>query len=55
MQPTSSCLATSPPFPQSVAGHRDLALHYHPEIQDYVDAARKERNVVLTGHSLGEV
>jgi hypothetical protein len=29
--------------PQSVAVHRDLALHYHPEIQDYVSNISKER------------
>lgn len=28
-----------------MAGHRDLSLHYHPEIQEYVEAIRKERKV----------
>lgn len=40
----SALIQASTPL-QSVAGHRDLALHYHPEIQEYVDAASRERNV----------
>lgn len=38
---------------QSLPTYRDLSLHYHREIQSYVERIRHTRKVVLTGHSLG--
>ncbi len=38
---------------ESLSAYRDLSLHYHREVQEYVEGIRKDRQVVLTGHSLG--
>ena len=38
---------------ESLSWYRDLSLHYHREVQDYVESIREDRQVVLTGHSLG--
>jgi len=37
---------------ESLHAYRGLSLHYHQEIQNYVEEIR-DRKVVLTGHSLG--